>query len=55
MSIPRPIVRAYIELAEDLLNLNDLTDAETEAVQDRLDRLTAMLTSERDGEHNSRP
>ncbi len=49
MSIPRHGVRAYIEACEDLLRLKDLTDAELEVVQTMLDRLSAMLTSQRDG------
>jgi hypothetical protein len=50
MSIPRQIVRDYIEVSEDLMKLEDLTYAETEIVQEMLDRLSEMLSSQRDSE-----
>ena len=50
MSIPRQSVRDYIEASEKLLELDDLTDEETEAVYKMLGRLTERLTPERDGE-----
>ena len=50
MSIPRQIVRDYIEVSEDLMELEDLTYAETEIVQEMLDRLSEMLSSQRDSE-----
>jgi hypothetical protein len=50
MSIPRQIVRDYVEVSEDLMKLEDLTDAETEVVQEMLDQLSEMLSSQRDSE-----
>ena len=50
MSIPRQIVRDYIEVSEELMELEDLTYAETETVQEMLDRLSEMLSSQRDSE-----
>ena len=50
MSVTRLGTRVYIEASEDLLKLKNLTDEEIETVQTMLDRLSAMLTSERDGE-----
>ena len=50
MPIHRQIVRDYIEVSEDLMKLEDLTDAETEVVQEMLDRLSEMLTSQHDSE-----
>jgi hypothetical protein len=49
MSIPRQSVREYLEAGEKLLKLGDLTDAETEAVQEMLDRLASMIGSMDDG------
>lgn len=49
MSIPRQSVTEYIEAGEKLVKLGDLTDEEAEAVQEMLDRISAML-SENDGE-----
>ena len=46
MSIPRQIVREYMEASQNLLNLEDLTDAEIEVVQDMVGQISAMLTSE---------
>ena len=46
----RQIVRDYVEASETLLELDDLTDAEIDAVQEMLDRLAEMLTSQRDSE-----
>ena len=43
MSIPRQIVRDYMEASEKLMELGDLTEAETEAVQEMLDRIAEML------------
>lgn len=50
MSISRQIVRDYMEASETLLELDDLTDAEIDAMQEMLDRLAEMLTSQRDSE-----
>ena len=46
MSIPRQIVRDYMEASQNLLKLEDLTEAEIELVQDMLGLISAMLTSE---------
>ena len=46
MSIPRQIVRDYMEASQNLLKLEDLTDAEIEVVQDMASQISAMLTSE---------
>lgn len=46
MSIPRQIVRDYMEASQNLLKLEDLTDAEIEVVQDMAGQISAMLTSE---------
>lgn len=48
MSIPRQIIDDYMKASEDLMKLEDLTDAETEAVQKMLGQLSAMITSKRD-------
>jgi hypothetical protein len=48
MSIPRQIVREYGEATQNLLKLEDLTDAEIEVVQEMSDRLSEMLSSQRD-------
>ncbi len=45
MSIPRQIVRDYMEASESVLQLDDLTDAEREAIQEMLDRLMEMIDS----------
>jgi len=49
MSIPSECVREYIEVSENLLKLNDLTDEELDLVRDMLDRLSEMLL-EQEGE-----
>ena len=46
MSIPRQVVRDYMEASENLLKLGDLTDEETEVVQEMLGRISAMLDGE---------
>jgi hypothetical protein len=51
MSIPRLSIREYVEASEILLKLDDLTDAEMEAVQEILDRLSEKLNSG----HDSKP
>jgi hypothetical protein len=48
MSSPRQIVRDYLEASEDLMKLEDLTYAETEVVQEMLDRLSEKFNSEHD-------
>ena len=48
MSIPRQIVREYGEATQNLLKLEDLTDAEIEVVQEMSDRLSEMLSSQLD-------
>ena len=48
MSIPRQIVREYGEATQNLLKLEDLTDAEIEVVQEMSDRLSEMLSSQCD-------
>ena len=50
MSIPRPIIREYMEASENLAKVDDLTDMEREAVQEMMDRLREMLTSQRDSQ-----
>ena len=51
MSIPRPSVREYVQASEILLKLDDLTDAEMEAVQEMLGRLSEKFNSG----HNGKP
>ena len=49
MSISRPSVREYVQASEVLLRLDDLTDAEMEAVQEILGRLSEKFNSGNDG------
>ena len=49
MSIPRPSVREYVQASEVLLKLDDLTDAEMEAVEEMLGRLSEKFNSGNDG------
>ena len=49
MSIPRPSVREYVQASELLLKLDDLTDAEMEAVEEMLGRLSERFNSGIDG------
>ena len=48
MSI-RPSVREYVQASEILLKLDDLTDAEMEAVEEMLGRLSEKFDSGQDG------
>jgi len=49
MSIPRLSVREYRQACEVLLKIDDLTDAEMEAVQEMLNRLSEKFNSGHDG------
>ena len=44
MSIPRQIINEYMKASENLMKLQDLTDAETEVVEEMLGRLSGMLS-----------
>jgi hypothetical protein len=49
MSTHRAIVWEYVQASEALLKLDDLTDAEMEAVQEMLDRVSEKFNSGHDG------
>ena len=49
MSTPRLSVREYVHASEVLLKLDDLTDAEMEAVEEMLGRLSEKFNSGNDG------
>jgi hypothetical protein len=46
MSIPRPSVREYAHASEDLMKIEDLTDAEMEAVQEMSGRVAEKFNLE---------
>jgi hypothetical protein len=48
MSSPRQIVRDYLEASEDLMKIEDLTEAEMEAVQEMSGRLAEKFNLEHD-------
>ena len=47
MSTPRHVIDEYMKASENLMKLNDLTDAETEVVEEMLGRLSEMLSEHR--------
>jgi hypothetical protein len=49
MSTHRASVWEYVQASEALLKIDDLTDAEMEAVQEMLDRVSEKFNSGHDG------